>query len=569
MADASPLQALADEYWEAQLRFSPSYATFLGDHRFDAEVEDVSVTAEAEQEARWRDLRDRVDELGDDGLDLADRVTRSLLRETLDDALGHIAHRTIELRYDQMDGVHAGLLTAAPQMQASDPESAAALVTRHRRMDTLLDGAVERFRAGLAAGRTPPRLVVLRALNQVDGYLASPLESDPFASFAGPEGWDGEAAWRDALREAAAEVVRPAFARYGDVLRDELLPASRDDDQPGLVALAGGEELYRFLIRSNTGLDIEPTVLHAIGLEELERIDEQMAEVGHRLFGTSDHTEIFERLRSDPALRYDPERPEEPLDDARLCVAAAEAVMGDWFGRLPVDRCEVKEIPEVLAADAPAAYYFPPAADGSRSGAYFVNTHDVGSRNRFDTASVAYHEAIPGHHLQLAIASELDGLPAFQRFSFGHTAFVEGWALYTERLAEEMGLYRDDLDRIGMLVNDAWRACRLVVDTGMHALGWTRQQAVDLMAAHMPVGLDEITVEVDRYVAIPAQALSYKVGQREILRLRAEATAALGDRFDIKGFHDAVLGSSTVSLPVLGLIVDDWVRSRSAGPAPG
>jgi uncharacterized protein (DUF885 family) len=225
----------------------------------------------------------------------------------------------------------------------------------------------------------------------------------------------------------------------------------------------------------------------------------------------------------------------------------------------------VQAVPAVLAADAPAAYYYPPAADGSRPGTYFVNTHDAGERNRFDTASVAYHEAIPGHHLQLAIASELSDLPAFQRFSFGHTAFVEGWALYTERLAEEMGLYESDLDRIGMLVNDAWRACRLVVDTGMHALGWSRQQAVDMMREHMPVGVDEITVEVDRYVAIPAQALSYKVGQREILRLRAQATERLGERFDISGFHDAVLGSSTVSLPVLGGIVDDWVTSQAAG----
>lgn len=560
MPDASPLQALADEYWEALLRYEPSYATFLGDHRFDAEVEDVSVTAEAEREERWRDLRERVAALPEEGAPLAERVTRSLLLETLDDALGHIAHRTVELRYDQMDGIHAGLLTSAPQIQAGDPDSARDLVTRHRRMDQLLDGAAERFRAGLSAGRTPPRLVLLRALNQIDGYLASPLDDDPFASFAAPEGWEGEAAWRDDLRAAAAEVVRPAFARYGDVLRTELLPVARGDEEPGLGAVPGGEELYRFLIRSNTGLDLAPEQLHAIGLEEVAAIDEQMAEVGHRLFGTGDRAEIFERLRSDPALRYDAARPEECLDDARACVARAEAVMGDWFGRLPVDRCEVKAVPDVLAADAPAAYYFPPAADGSRSGAYFVNTHDAGNRNRFDTASVAFHEAIPGHHLQLAIAAELSDLPAFQRFGFGHTAFVEGWALYTERLAEEMGLYADDLDRIGMLVNDAWRACRLVVDTGLHALGWSRQQAIDLMAAHMPVSVEEIAVEVDRYVAIPGQALSYKVGQREILRLRAEASRALGDRFAIQGFHDAVLGSSTVSLPVLGLIVDDWVR---------
>lgn len=560
MSESTPIRALADEYWEAYLRVNPTYATFLGDRRFDAEIEDVSVTADSQQEASWRDLRTRLDGLPP-AADRAEQVTRDLLVETLDDALGHLAHRTAELAYDQMDGIHAGLLTAAPQINAPAPENAWDLVARHRQVDTLLGGAVERFRAGLSAGRTPARLVIDRALNQIEGYLASPLDDDPFTTFAGPADWDDEEAWRADLRSAAEEVIRPAFARYRDVLRDELAPAARGDNQPGLGHIAGGEDLYRFLVRSHTGLALDPVDVHRIGLDEVARVDEQISEVGSRLFGTTDRDEIFERLRTDPSLRYDPSHPEELLTDARRCVDAATAEMGGWFGRRPESPCDVKAVPDVLAADAPAAYYFPPAADGSRPGAYFVNTHDAGERNRFDTASVAYHEAIPGHHLQLAIASELSELPAFQRFSFGHTAFVEGWALYTERLAEEMALYDSDLDRVGMLVNDAWRACRLVVDTGMHALGWTRQQAIDHMVAHMPVGVAEITVEVDRYVAIPGQALSYKVGQREILRLRAAATEALGARFDIRGFHDAVLGSSTVSLPVLGTIVDDWVAS--------
>ena len=563
MPESTPVRALADEYWEAQMRVSPSDATFLGDRRFDAEIEDVSVEADARQEGTWRELRARVDALPPPE-SRADAVTQALLVETLDDALGHLAHRTTELAYDQMDGIHAGLLPAAPQVNAPEPQNARDLVTRHRRVGELLDTAVARFRAGLAAGRTPPRLVLDRALNQVDGYLASPLDEDPFTTFPGPEGWDGEDAWRQDLRAAAAEVVRPAFARYGAALRDELLPHARGDDEPGLGHVAGGEDLYRFLVRSHTGLDLDPAAVHQVGLDEVAAVDERIAEVGSRLFGTTDRSVIFERLRTDPDLRYDPARPEEPLEDARRCVAAATEVMGAWFGRLPQSPCEVKPVPEGLAADAPGAYYFPPAADGSRPGAYFVNTHDLGERNRSDTASVAFHEAIPGHHLQLAIASELTELPAFQRFSSGHTAFVEGWALYTEALADEMGLYTSDVDRLGMLVNDAWRACRLVVDTGMHALGWTRQQAIDQMVAHVPIGVGEITVEVDRYVAIPAQALSYKVGQREILRLRAAATEALGDRFDVRGFHDAVLGSSTVSLPVLASLVDDWVATRRA-----
>jgi len=562
--ESSPVRALADEYWEAVLRANPTYATFLGDRRFDTEVEDVSVEAEAEQRARWSELLDRVTELDLDTAPLDQRITRDLLVESLTDSIAHIDHRITELRYDQMGGLAAELLTDAPQINAPEPQNALDLVERQRKVGALIDGAIARFRAGLEAGRTPPRIVVERALHQVDGYLASPLDADPFAAFAGPEDWEGEERWRTALRTAAEEVVRPAFARYAAVLRDELLPRARGDDEAGLGALSDGDELYRVLIRSNTGLDLDPTDVHQIGVEEVAALDEQIVALGRQMFGVGTLPEVFARIRTDPQMRYDPSRPEEPLDDARRCVAAATEVMAGWFGRLPVSPCEVKAVPEMLAADGPGAYYFPPAADGSRPGAYFVNTHDAGERNRFDTASTAFHEAIPGHHLQLAIASELDELPAFQRFSTGHTAYVEGWALYSERLADEMGLYTSAIDRLGMLVGEAFRACRLVVDTGMHALGWTRQQAIDHMLAHLPMGVDEITTEVDRYLAIPGQALAYKIGQREILRLRAWATAELGDRFDLPGFHDAVLGSSSVSLPVLGAIVADWVDTRRA-----
>jgi uncharacterized protein (DUF885 family) len=215
-------------------------------------------------------------------------------------------------------------------------------------------------------------------------------------------------------------------------------------------------------------------------------------------------------------------------------------------------------VPDFLAADAPAAYYTPPAPDGSRPGEYHVNLHQPTERGRAETASIAFHEAIPGHHLQLAIASEATDLPAFRRLSWGHTAYVEGWALYTERLAEEMGLYRSDIDRLGMLASDSWRACRLVVDTGLHALGWTRQQAIDFMVANAPVSYDEIVTEIDRYIGMPGQALAYKVGQREILRLRAEAEARLGAAFSLPGFHDVVLSAATVSLAVLAERVEAW-----------
>jgi uncharacterized protein (DUF885 family) len=556
-ANTSPVRALADEYWEARLEASPLFATFLGDHRYDDRVDDLSVEAERADRARWADLRERASAL-DGALDPADdAVTRDLLVHELGDTIRAIDLRLVEMSWDQMEGVHADLLITAGQLSAPEPEHAAMALVRTRRYGDMLAQAADRWRDGLAAGRTPARLNVLRSINQVEGYLASPIEADPFATLAGPEGWDGLDAWRAELAGIVRDQLRPAFARYRDVLRDELVPVSRPDDRPGLCHLDGGDEVYRALIEIHTGLPLTADELHEIGLEEATRLlPAEYAAAGGRLWDTEDVAEIFARLRDDETLRYADAA--EILAHARACLEAATAAIPDWFGILPQAPCVLTPVPDYLAADSPAAYYTPPAPDGSRPGEYHVNLHDPPSRGRAETASIAFHEAIPGHHLQLAIATERTELPAFRRLSWGHTAFVEGWALYTERLADEMGLYDTDLDRLGMLASDSWRACRLVVDTGLHARGWTRQQAVDFLVANAPVSREEIEVEVDRYVGMPGQALAYKVGQREILRLRDEARAALGRRFDVAGFHDAVLGAATVSLRVLRDRVAAW-----------
>jgi uncharacterized protein (DUF885 family) len=372
---------------------------------------------------------------------------------------------------------------------------------------------------------------------------------------SGPDGWDGEAAWRDELRTVARDVIRPAFQRYRDALADELAPAARPDDRCGLRWLGDdGTALYAALVRQHTTLDdADPHEIHQTGLAEIDRLAGEYREVGSRLFGTSDLAEIFGRLRNDESMHY--ASGDEIMADATRCLDVARAAMGQWFGRLPGTDCDIEAVPDFLAPDAPAGYYFPPAADGSRPGAYYANLYEPTTRNRYETASIAFHEAIPGHHLQLTIANELTDLPRFQRFSFANTAFVEGWALYSERLADEMGLYRDDLDRLGMLAGDSWRSARLVVDTGLHALGWSRQQAIDFMVTNVPVNRDMIEVEVDRYVAIPGQALGYKVGQLEIQRLRREAEGRANGDFDIKAFHDTVLGSGSVSLPALRQLV--------------
>ena len=553
-----PLRDLAEEFWERLLEAYPSTATLLGDHHLDDRLEDLSEDAEHAQRDQWVSIRSRLRDIDADRLEADDLVTRSELDSILDDAMAAIDRRLIELRSDQMTGFHIELLQSVPVMAAPDNESADMLVERFRQVPRALEQAAERFLAGADRGRTPAAINVSRSLNMVEGYLSSPLEADVFANVAAPEDWD-----RTALQRVVEEEVRPAYARLAETLRDRLLPQGRDDDHCGLSWIDDGPQIYATLVASHTTLDLPPDEIHAIGMEEVtEKLPAEYAELGGRLFGVSAPAGVLDRLRTDPELRYG--TGEEIMADAREAFEAAMGTMADWFGRLPVAPCAIEEVPAFLAADSPRAYYFPPAGDGSRGGTYYVNTHAPEDKARYETASIAFHEAIPGHHLQLAIATELVERPRFRRFALANTAYGEGWGLYSERLAEEMGLYRNDLERIGMLAADSIRACRLVVDTGLHALGWTRRQAIDFMAANTPVSVEEVTVEVDRYIGMPAQALAYKLGQREIFRLRDDARARLDGRFDIKGFHDAVLTSGAVRLPTLGELVDRWVASQAA-----
>jgi uncharacterized protein (DUF885 family) len=558
MPDES-LRALAEEYWETLLEASPSTATLLGDHRYDDRLEDLSEEAEQRFRVRWASIRGRLGDIPRDGLEPNDLVTHGLLAAELDDALATIDQRLVELQSDQMTGFHIDLLQAVPVMAAPDHASADMLVARFRQIPRALEQAAERFLAGAGAGRTPAAVCVARSINMIEGYLASPIDVDVFATVGAPEDWD-----RTHLRLVVEDEIRPAYRRLADRLKDELLPLGRDDEHCGLSWLGDdGAQIYATLVSHHTTLDLPPEEIHAIGMQEVtEKLPAEYAEVGGRLFGLTDVADVLDRLRTDPALRY--ATGEDIMADAREAFAAGKAAMAEWFGRLPQSDCAIEEVPAFLAADSPSAYYFPPAGDGSRGGTYYVNTHAPEDKARYETASIAFHEAIPGHHLQLAIATELTDVPRFRRFSLANTAYVEGWGLYAERLAEDMGLYRNDMERIGMLAADSLRACRLVVDTGLHALGWNRQRAIDFMAANSPISVEEVTVEVDRYIGMPGQALAYKLGQREILRLRASAQAQLGDAFDFRGFHDAVLTSGAVRLPILAELVDAWVQSVHA-----
>lgn len=560
----SVLDELATRHWRESLAASPTAATLFGVHDHDDRLPDPSAEAEADRRAQLAALRrdlEQVEATSDD-----ERLVRASLDvdAALDlAALGGVdgdgASMTL-LACNQMTGPHQTWLRTMPQLTYPEPEHARMAVERYGRAAEHLDGHADRFAEALDRGLPPVRRNVERLLLSVEGYLDGPLDEDPLVGVGGPDDWDGADAWRDDLRVAVRDHVRPAMAALVDRVRAEQLPAGRDDEHAGLCHVDDSGQVYATLVQRYTSLELDPAEVHEIGVEHIEgQLAREWSELGQRTHGVDDPRQLMDVLRADASLQYGSAAAME--EHAREAVQRARAAMDGWFGRLPQAECVVRPVPEYLAASSAPAYYVQPAPDGSRPGTYFVNSHGGDGMLRTEGEATAFHEAIPGHHLQLAISGELQDVPEFMKHGV-QVAYAEGWGLYAERLAEEMGLYSSDLDRIGMLSLDAFRAARLVVDTGLHAFGWSRQQAIDWMAARTPLPISTIETEIDRYIAMPAQALAYKVGQREILRLRHDAEQRLGDAFDIAGFHDTVLGQGMLTLPVLADVVERWIRSQ-------
>ena len=559
---AAELAALAGRFWDGYLETNPIFATIIGDRRFDDRLPDHSSEAQARAAAQFEEIAGRARAIDPGALDQAQRVTRQMLIDEASGVAATIRTGTDEWTVDPLGGPTVSLLDLVDWHTVERPEGGEALLARWRAVGRYLDQAVDGLRRAAAEGRVACAAPVERVVDVLRTLEEQPPESWRMAAPAQAplDGWSEADAerFREAVVATVRDVAIPAFRRYLEVLEREIHPQARPPDRPGLVHVPDGADAYRTLIRVHTTLDLEPEAIHQTGLDEIARIDAEFVELGARVLGTRDLASTLARLRDDPALRFSTS--DEVFATAKASLARATAAIPDWFGRLPGAACVVVPIPDHSAPHQTIAYYYWPAMDGSRPGRYYINLHAPETRPRYEAEALAFHESIPGHHLQIAIAQELEGLPAFQR-NLGSTAFAEGWGLYTERLADEMGLYSSDMDRFGILSFDAWRAGRLVVDTGMHALGWTRQEAIDFLAAHTALGLNNIANEVDRYIVWPGQALAYKTGQLEILRLREGAKGRLGARFDIKDFHDTVLGSGAVSLPALGDIVERWLRT--------
>ena len=558
----SAIADLAERLLRHMLSAEPLEGTLIGFREYDRGLADVSAEQDRMLARDRAEIREAALAIDPASLSDQDALTRAVIIAQTEYADDAAAAEGIEYTSSAFPVAPASIvLTYVHMVVATDDKQANDYLARMREIPRYLDQAAERLRIGRSKGLTPVAHLVETAIDQIDRFLAvdpSPLAIEP------PAGWDGAEAWREEQAAVLDQVVKPAFARHRDLLVADVLPSGRSTDAVGLVHLPDGLARYAGLVRLHTTTDRTPEDLHRTGVEMVARIHAEFGELGDRLFGTTDIREIFDRLQNDPALRWTSSQ--EILDAAEATVRRAEAASVDWFGRLPVAVCALEAIPELEAADAAPAYYMQPALDGSRPGTYYTNVNKPEERTSFDLESVAYHEAVPGHHFQISIALETPDLPMIRRLSL-FTAYVEGWGLYSERLADEMGLYSSDLQRMGMLSADVWRASRLVVDTGMHAFGWPRQQAVDYLLDNTPVAPIDVESEIDRYIAMPGQALSYMTGRMEIEALRERATVALGDRFDIKAFHDLVLAAGALPLAVLGQVVDAWIAVRGGPPA--
>jgi uncharacterized protein (DUF885 family) len=550
----SAVDELADRFWESILELNPTTATVYGDERYADRLEDPSPAGRARARRLMEETKAAAEAIPADGLSVEDRITRDMLIVIADQSIEEDDQAIHRLKVVDQIGGPQTLLPQLCQFQPADtPERLDKFIARLESYRDYMAANTAILREGLDTGLTAPRIVADRTVAQLERLLAIPIDQAIVPALVNVTN-DAD---RDRVRKVTEAVVYPADRAFLEVLGGDYLKATRDD--PGLWSAPNGDSLYRTQIRSWTTLELEPAAVHEIGLEELAKVNEGRVAIATAA-GAPSPAAYRQRLADDPSNT--PGSKDELLGRAREDIDRAMAVAPRFFGQLPVSGVEVMAVEEFKERDAPFAYYFPPAPDGSRPGIYYANGYDLPSRKYTKLATTTYHEAVPGHHFQIALEQENPRLSTFRRLGARIVggAYVEGWGLYSEKLADEMELFRNDAERFGMLDAVAWRAARLVVDTGLHALRWSRQQSIDFL---LETGLSETdaTIETDRYIGWPGQALTYMIGCREIERLRAEIAARDGSRFDLREFHDQVLGHGSLPLATLSRELPIWVAS--------
>jgi len=555
MSDVVSVNALADRFWAGILDLSPLWATLLGDESSADRWDDPTAAGRDAEAALVASVLKDAAAIDPVGIDVEERITLDIVR-----LVARMRQRAAELdlwhfeAVDQMAGPQTLPGELARLQRVDSPERIERLLSRLAAYPALIDGHIANLGEGLRAGRTAPVIAVERTIAQVRRMVDGPIEDAPLL-VAHPE---LGAADRERIAVALRTHVQPALVRFLDTLV-AYQPGARPGD--GVCWLPDGEDVYRYLILHNTSLDDDARTIHDYGLARITEIRAEMQAIAEQL-GHADIAALRAALAIDPANHVT-----DPADMVGLAtdqIARTTAVAPRWFGRLPASAVEVRAVEPHQERDAPPAFYIQPSPDGARPGIYFINTYDPASRPLHRLASTTFHEAVPGHHFQIALEAEHGTLPAFRRFAARIVggAYVEGWGLYSERLADEMGLYADATERFGMLEAQAWRAARLVVDTGLHAFRWERSQSVALLQEAAGLSLLEAETETDRYITWPGQALCYMTGQRVIEGLRHDLEARDGDRFDLRAFHDEVLGHGSLPLSTLRAELPAWVQPR-------
>lgn len=557
---ASQLNALLEESWQYTLAEDPLFATHAGDACYNDRLPRETLADQARRNKHEREILKRLEAIPRDKLSRPDQVNYDIFRRERQDGISEVEFQSYLMPITNRSGFHISfpeLPKHTPLVTLKDYEN---YVARLRAFKQFALDNIELMREGVKQGFTTPAVVLEKVEDSIAPHVVEdPTRSllfEPFTNFPDSIGADDRARLTIEGKAAIAENVVPGYRALLEFITKEYVPACRQ--QIGASALPRGREFYRYRVKHFTTLDIDPEQVHETGLAEVKRIKAEMQDVIKRVGFQGDFAAFVEHLRTDPKFYVD--TPEQLMKETGLVLKKIDGELPKLFKTLPRTPYGIREIPAFIAPRTTTAYYQPPAGDGTRAGFYYVNTYNLKCRPLFEIEALSLHEAVPGHHLQIALQQELKGQPEFRRFAHP-TAFIEGWGLYAESLGKEIGFYKDPYSDFGRLSYEMWRACRLVVDTGMHYLGWTRERAIQFMADNTALTLHNIAAEVDRYISWPGQATAYKMGELKIRALREEAEKQLGEKFDVRQFHDVVLGSGAVPLDVLDENVKAYIAA--------
>jgi uncharacterized protein (DUF885 family) len=560
------LNDLLHEQWEYTMRTSPIYASILGDKRYNDKIDDFSQYAIDENLEQTRRFLARFEAIDTTGFPDQEILNQQLMVRDLRMGLEGARFKPWEMPVNQFNGIHIDAPQLVSILSFENVKDYEDYIARLKQLPRLFDQTIVQMQKGMADGLMPPKILLDQVVAQANGIAATAAEQSPFAHPFDKFPESVPESDRKRLREAGLAAVRdsiiPAYVKFTSFVRDGYAPKGRTE--PGVWALPDGPERYAFRVKESTTTDLTPEEIHQIGLAQVKEIEDRMLGVAHQL-GYPDLKSFYAALKSDPKLH--PHSRQEMLDLYQKHIDEMYTKLPQMFGRLPKGKLEVMPVEEFREKEA-STHYVEGTPDGSRKAHVMVNTGDFAKRTTLDIETTAYHEGVPGHHLQIAIAQELPALPPYRQHEY-YTAYTEGWALYSERLGKEAGFFQDPYSYYGHLQDDMLRAIRLVVDTGFHYKHWSRQQVVDFFHEHSAIDEPEVQSETDRYMAWPAQALGYKIGQLEILKLRQYSKDQLGDRFDLRAFHDEVLDGGAMPLDVLSTRVHEWVGQQKAQASAG